>query len=100
VSNSPRHLSKVGLQVPIASFFVGIEGQYVGKRLTLSGESLPGFFVPNVTLSSPAAHRLELTLGVYNVFDHAYSDPGGEEHFMQSIPQDGRTVLARVRVRF
>jgi outer membrane receptor for ferrienterochelin and colicins len=99
-SNAPRHLSKLGVQFPMASFFVGIEGQYVGERLTLAGEPLAGFFLPNVTLTSPAARRVELSVGVYNLFDHSYSDPGGEEHRQQSIPQDGRTALARVRVRF
>jgi outer membrane receptor for ferrienterochelin and colicins len=100
VSNSPGHLSKLGLQIPIASFFAGIEGQYVGERLTLAGEPLGGFFVPNVTLTSPTGRRMEFTLGIYNVFNHSYSEPGAEEHVQPSIPQDGRTALARVRVRF
>jgi iron complex outermembrane receptor protein len=100
MSNSPSHLSKLGLQIPIASFFAGIEGQYVGERLTLTGEPLAGFFVPNVTLTSPASRRVDFTVGVYNLFDHSYSDPGAEEHLQPSIPQDGRTALARIRVRF
>jgi outer membrane receptor protein involved in Fe transport len=100
ISNSPRHLSKLGLQVPVASFFLGIEGQYVGERLTLGGESLPGFALANVTLTTSPTRRVDFTFGFYNAFDHAYSDPGGEEHLQQSIPQDGRTALARVRVRF
>jgi outer membrane receptor for ferrienterochelin and colicins len=99
-SNSPRHLLKAAVQVPVSSFFLGIEGQFVGERLTLQGEPLDGFFVPNVTLSSPAGRRVEFTLGVYNLFDRTYSDPGGEEHVQQSIEQDGRTAIARVRVRF
>jgi hypothetical protein len=43
---------------------------------------------------------VDVMLGLYNAFAHAYSDPGGEEHLQQSIPQDGRTVIARVRARF
>lgn len=100
VSNSPSNLSKLALQIPVAAFFVGIEGQFVGERLTLAGEPLSGFFVPNVILTSPQARRVSFTFGVYNVFDHAYSDPGAEEHLQQAIPQDGRSALARVRVRF
>jgi outer membrane cobalamin receptor len=100
IANSPRHLSKLGLQVPVASFFVGIEAQFVGERLTLDGERLGPSFMPNVTLSSPAARRVDFTLGIYNVFNHAHSDPGGEEHLQRSIPQDGRTALVRARVRF
>jgi len=100
VSNSPRHLSKLGLQIPVASFFVGLEGQFVGKRQTLGGETLDAFFTPNVILTSPAERRIGFTFGVYNAFNHTYSDPGAEEHVQQSIRQDGRTVLARIRVAF
>ena len=52
------------------------------------------------SLTSPTGRRMEFTLGIYNVFNHSYSDPGAEEHVQPSIPQDGRTALARVRVRF
>lgn len=100
VSNSPRNLSKLALQIPVAAFFVGLEGQYVGERLTLDGQPLPGFVVSNVVLTSPPARRVSFTLGLYNVLDHSYSDPGAEEHLQQSIPQDGRSALARLRVRF
>ena len=31
VSNSPRHLSKLGVQVPLPAVVVGLEGQYVGR---------------------------------------------------------------------
>ena len=39
-------------------------------------------------------------MSVYNAFDQDYSDPGGAEHVQASIPQDGRTVMVRVRVGF
>jgi outer membrane receptor for monomeric catechols len=100
LANSPRHLSKLGLQVPISSFFVGVEGQFVGERLTLDGEPLARYFAPNVTLTSAAARRVDFSFGIHNVFNHAHSDPGGEEHLQRSIPQDGRTALVRARVRF
>jgi iron complex outermembrane receptor protein len=100
VSNSPRHTSKAGIQVPLARLMAGFEGQFVGERLTIGGEPLPSFFVSNLTLTSPVGRGLELTLGVYNAFDVRYADPGAEEHRQGSIPQDGRTVLARVRFGF
>jgi iron complex outermembrane receptor protein len=100
LSNSPRHLSKLGLQIPLAAFYLGIDAQYIGERLTLGGTRLNGIFVPNVTLTSPEGRRLELSVSAYNAFATRYADPGAEEHLQQSIPQDGRTLLARVRVRF
>jgi outer membrane receptor protein involved in Fe transport len=44
--------------------------------------------------------RVELAAGLYNVFDTSYADPGAEEHVQTLIPQDGRTAMLRVRVRF
>jgi outer membrane receptor protein involved in Fe transport len=99
-SNSPRHLSKVGVQIPIRSLYLGVEGQYVGARLTLQGEPVDGFFLPNITLTSPFGRRLDLSLSVYNAFNAAYSDPAAEEHVQRTIPQDRRTFLAKVRVGF
>ncbi len=100
LSNSPRHLSKIGVQIPLAGLHLGVEGQYVGLRQTLRGEALAGVFLSNLTLTSPAVRRLELSLSVYNAFDAVYGDPGAEEHVQQSIPQNGRTMLASARVRF
>jgi outer membrane receptor for ferrienterochelin and colicins len=100
VSNSPDHVSKFGVQIPVARLFLSVEGQYIGQRLTLDGGSIPGFFAPNVTLTSPLGKRVGVTLSVYNAFNRAYSDPGGAEHLQASIPQDGRTVMARLRVGF
>jgi iron complex outermembrane receptor protein len=100
VSNSPRHLAKLGLQIPLSQYWIGIDAQYVGRRFTLDGRSLPGFFLPNVTLTSPGLRGLELSLSVYNATDTAYADPGAEEHIQRAIAQDGRTVVARARYRF
>jgi hypothetical protein len=40
--------------------------------------------------------RLELGLGVYNLFNRTYADPGSEEHVQSSIPQDGRTLRVQL----
>jgi outer membrane receptor for ferrienterochelin and colicins len=100
VSNSPAHLGKFSVQVPVGRFYVATEGQFVGERRTLAGDRLESFFVPAVTLTSPADRKLDFTLSVYNALNTSYADPGGEEHTQRVIPQDGRTMLARFRVRF
>ena len=101
MSNSPRHLSKFGVQIPVSRLFLSVEGQYVGERLTLGGETLDGFFTPNITLTSPAERRIGFTLGVYNAFNHTYSDPGAEEHAAAvHSHRMAAPVLARVRVGF
>ena len=100
ISNSPVHLSKASLQFPVPGAGVAVEGQYVGRRLTLSGNTLEGFFTSNVTVTTPAAWRLSLAASVFNLFNRAYSDPGAEEHVQSSIAQDGRVLLLRAGLRF
>jgi outer membrane receptor for ferrienterochelin and colicins len=100
ISNSPVHVSKASLQFRGSTTAVGIEGQYVGERLTIRGEPLKGFFMSNVTFSTAAERRLSLQVSVYNLFDSAYADPAAEEHVQKSIAQDGRTLLLRAGFRF
>jgi iron complex outermembrane receptor protein len=99
-SNSPRHLVKTGVQVPFAEVTLGLEGQYVSSRRTLTGDSLAGVFLPNLTVSTSTARRVRLTVSLYNASNAAYSDPGAEEHAQASLPQDGRTAVARLHIRF
>jgi outer membrane receptor for ferrienterochelin and colicins len=99
-SNSPRHLFKASVQVPFAGFYVGVEGQYTGERMSVRGTPIAGAFVPNVTLTSPAGRRVAFSASVFNASNRIYSDPGAEEHLQESIAQDGRTALVRVRVKF
>jgi iron complex outermembrane receptor protein len=99
--NSPRHLAKVGLEAPIWGGLTGaLEAQYVGSRATLDGTALPAVFTPNLVVTSAGERRAAITVGLYNAFNTSYGDPGAEEHQQRSIPQDGRTVLARLRVGF
>jgi outer membrane receptor for ferrienterochelin and colicins len=100
VTNSPQHLTKAALQLPLKLLTLGLEGHYVGSRMTTSGERLPGFFLQNVVLTAPAHSHVEVSAGLYNAFDVSYADPGAEEHRQPSIPQDGRTFQARLRIGF
>jgi iron complex outermembrane receptor protein len=100
MSNAPHLVSKVAAQIPLHGFHVGVEGQYVGERLALTGEPIDGHFVSSVILTSPVNRRFEASVGVHNLFDAAYADPAAEEHVQREIPQDGRTLLAKVSVRF
>jgi outer membrane receptor protein involved in Fe transport len=42
----------------------------------------------------------EAALGVYNLLDKHYADPGSVEHRQQLIAQDGRTLRARISYAF
>ncbi len=103
LSNSPRHLTKLALALPVAPKKAGValEGQYLGSRLPLNRSTLPGVFFANLTLTSGALlPRAELSLSVRNLFDARYGIPGGQEHVQRAIEQDGRTVRVGVTVGF
>ncbi len=103
LSNSPRQLAKVNLSAPLYGnmFFGGIETQYVGRRSTLSGSTLDAYAIANITLSARGlAPGLELSVSAYNATDERYSDPGGQEHVQDSIPQDGRIYRFKIQYEF
>jgi iron complex outermembrane receptor protein len=41
-----------------------------------------------------------VSASVYNLFDKAYADPGGQEHVQDTIPQDGRSYRVKVTASF
>lgn len=45
-------------------------------------------------------YDLDASLGVYNLFDTSYAQPGAEEHTMAVIEQDRISVRLKVTYRF
>jgi len=102
LSNSPSHLSKADLTLPIAPLasVLAVDVRAVGARRTLSGSVVEPFVLTNLVGSTTVNKKLELGLGLYNLFDRRYSDPGAEEHLQPAIGQDGRTFRVRLTARF
>ena len=103
LTNSPQHMVKWNLIVPLISekLFAGIDAQYLSNRVTLRGKNTGDYFVTNVTLFS---HHIfpgvEVSGSLYNLFDEHYGDPASEEHAQDTIRQDGRTFMVRLKYRF
>jgi iron complex outermembrane receptor protein len=103
LSNSPRHLAKFNLIVPLwrDRLFAGIEEQYTGRRKTLSRAETDDSAVTNLTLfSGNLVPGLEVSGSVYNLFDKAFSDPGSREHLQDAIEQDGRNYRLKLTYAF
>ncbi|OLC53289.1 MAG: hypothetical protein AUH92_06275 [Acidobacteria bacterium 13_1_40CM_4_69_4] len=103
LTNSPRHLAKANLTAPLLSdrLLLSAEAQYMSRRLTLSGEPTGGFTVANVNLLTRSWRKgPSVSLGVFNLFDRRYGDPGSAEHLQEVIPQDGRNYRVQVRYEF
>ncbi len=102
LSNSPINMAKINLLVPLVDHLTaGIEVQYISRRLTLARTETGGYAVANATLlSRQLRENLELSLSVYNLLDHHYVEPVGDEIQTQVVAQDGRTLRLKAVYKF
>jgi iron complex outermembrane receptor protein len=101
--NSPRHMAQLKLYFPTFKTRggAGLEMQYMSSRQTLRNDRVGGFLRTNLTLSyNKIFPGLDVSAGLYNLFNRQYSDPGGGEHVQDSIAQDGRSFRVRLGYRF
>ncbi len=103
LDNSPRHMAKCNLAIPLIGqrLFAGVEGQFLGRRLTLAQSSVSSYQVFNVTLLGHTfGKHLDLAASVYNILDKTYFDPGRPEDPENTIQQDGRNFRIKMTARF
>lgn len=103
LNNSPRHLAKVGLRLPLhrGGLFAGLDVQYSSSVKTRFGNRAPAFAVVNATLfSRELVENMELSATVYNLLDREYGYPGSTGHVQDVIPQDGRSFRLKLTYRF
>ncbi len=103
LSNSPRHLAKFNLIVPLYQdqLFSGLEAQYTSRAGTLAGSHANAFWLANVTILRANVNKnLEASVSIYNLFDQRYYYPGRPEHLQDLIQQDGRTFRVKLTYRF
>ncbi len=103
LSNSPRHLGRLNLIVPLYrdKLFSGLELDYTSGVKTLGGHHTDDFLVANLTLFSQNLIKgVELSASVYNLFDTDYAYPAGAGFAQDVIPQDGRTFRVKLTYHF
>ena len=101
LANSPRHLAKLNLIAPVLDerLFAGLEVQYNGASETLAGNEADDFVLTNLTLTYVCPSKaLEISAGLYNLFDVEYAYPGFAEHVQDVIEQDGVTFRMKFNV--
>lgn len=94
LTNSPRHLGKVALLVPLwrNRLRAATEVQATSARLAEDGDMVPGSVVVHLNLTALEwTPGLTVALGVRNLFDKDYADPVGAQHAEPALTQDGRT---------
>jgi outer membrane receptor for ferrienterochelin and colicins len=102
--NSPRHVGHVAMSLSLLDgrLVPGLEVHYLGPRTTLAGAEVDSYTLASLVLQArpKPGSRLEVLAKVGDLFDTAYSDPGGEEHRQDVLARDGRTAWLSVRFRF
>jgi outer membrane receptor for ferrienterochelin and colicins len=103
LSNSPEHMIKLNLIAPVWNdkVFVGFETQYMSSRRTLANRKADDHVINNLTIFTQNWLKgLELSGGIYNMFDQRYFDPGSAKHRQDSIEQDGLTFRIKASLDF
>ena len=97
--NSPDHTLTVRGSVgnTARARFASIEMLAASGRRTLAGRQLPASALFNATASLPLGRALSLRAVAANLLDRRYHYPASEEHLMDVIEQNGRTLRLEIR---
>lgn len=101
--NSPKLQGKLNFSspLPVAGLRLGYEWQYSSERLSLAGTALGGYALSHLHLSTEAlAKGVTLSLGVHNLFDKHYAQPGSNGNWQNGLVQDGRSVRVNFQYQF
>lgn len=97
--NSPAHLAKAGISTPTSrAFHAALEFQYESGRKTFGGHETGSSLLTNLSLSAALRPSMRVSVTVKNLMNTTYATPGGTHHPEDTIPQNGRTILVRLRV--
>jgi outer membrane receptor for ferrienterochelin and colicins len=112
LSNSPEHMVKLNLIAPLWQdrVFLGFETQYISSRKTpirvvdnvqIPAGKVDDYVISNITLFTQNwVKGLELSAGVYNLFDERYFDPASADFRQNGIQQDSLTFRVKGSMDF
>jgi outer membrane receptor for ferrienterochelin and colicins len=101
--NSPRHLGKLDVSVPIIRqrLFASLDAQYTSSVQTLAGNTISGFGIFNATLLGHALTKhLDISASAYNLLNKKYFNPARPEDPEDSLQQNGRTLRLKLTAHF
>jgi iron complex outermembrane receptor protein len=98
--NSPRQMLKGRVSAPLFGngSSVALEVLGIGSRVTVAGGLAAAATTADITVTKPLGSSFEVVGTVRNLFDVEYAVPGGSQHLQDTIPQNGRTFRAGLRV--
>lgn len=101
--NSPKVLGKFNFSrpLPIVDLRMGYELRYVSQRLSRDGSKLGGYVLSNLNLMTDKwFRRTSLSLGLQNLFNKHYTDPGADTNWQNALEQDGRQIRLKATYTF
>jgi outer membrane receptor protein involved in Fe transport len=101
--NSPEWLGKLNLSAPLPwkRLRLGYELQYDSRRLAIDGTRVDGYWLSNLQLTASSWIKgLDVSLGLYNLFDRHYAQPASDINWQKALEQDGRAIRAKIEYRF
>jgi iron complex outermembrane receptor protein len=102
LTNSPTHLANLKMTYPlVAGLSTALEMLYQSERITVYGTTTQPFVLTNLNLllNLPVEH-VECSLLVRNLFNVNYSLPADFDHVQPGIPQDGRSFIAKIELKY
>ncbi|WP_256079378.1 TonB-dependent siderophore receptor [Massilia sp. YIM B04103] len=100
--NSPKRLAKLNVSMPLyGAWRAGAEAQYVSRRGTLNQGMAAAYWVANLNLYTVRLTRhFDVSATVYNLLDRRYADPASAVFTQNTIAQDGRRLLLKLRYEY
>jgi iron complex outermembrane receptor protein len=97
-ANSPRHLAKARIQVPLrSSTMVGMEGLYISDQKNYLGQKVPGALTTNLSLTSrKPIFGFDVSADCYNVLDRRNFDPVSTDLVQSRLEQEGREFRVKI----
>ncbi|MDQ2833039.1 MAG: TonB-dependent receptor [Acidobacteriota bacterium] len=99
LESSPKNVGKVYGTVPMFArkASVTVDGQYMGRRLSLTDQTVSPYAVANSTilLHTPAP-GIDLSASLYNALNKTFYDPAEQQHLEDQIQQDGRAFRVKL----
>jgi len=102
LTNSPNHLADVRVMYPFCPYFsAALEMQYQSERITVYQTTTKPFLLTNLNLMGRRfLDHVECSLLVRNLFNVDYAFPAGFDHLQPAIPQDGRSFIAKIELKY
>lgn len=105
ITNSPSFTAFGSFSIPVGSrgdnrMFITPEVRHISRLRMINGDYIPASTVGNLIFySENEKSGLDITLGVYNIFDTITYTPAAYSFTQDKLPQEGRTITLQISKR-